>query len=399
VANYRQDPKTGLMLGSTGDGKTRIPTPNDLRAPSSRDHLTQRIDTDLLRTFEAFQTVVPALPEDLEPASSDETEPPAVPDPYTFDEYAQFGRATLDVVGPMVIAAPENSFTESGIATLHERDGSAVFEKQFAIPFLTSPARQEQFKTAIAAALPEAHFEFVRFREPLENLADPNQRPDIQDELTDNPLERFLVRTYQENQTRLQADGVHGKPKKADRAWADLFIVAKYDGRTVYLPVNIKCSEEKKSFDNTGGWATASFVVFGDSQKGSDKKSFYAAIAAGEISSDSVSDYYIWNFTKGNPQSGDQLCTASAHCSYLEFPSPEHKVFTCNPAQSFPLQVNTANAAAARTALSAAAAVSPSPPPMTLLDRRKAFSRMIIAKVREQALKDLESTEQALKAL
>lgn len=358
---YVQDRKTGQMKGSIGDGKNRIPTSADVAPTDAADVLSPDLDT----TVEAFHKLADSRHRIY---------------PYSFDEYFVFGNTVLESVGTVMLKSRANSFRRSGISTLYERNGSTTFEEEFAVPFLTDPMHQEAFRKAVNASLPEdSKFEFVMFREPLEALEDPNLTPD-------------LLEAFDPAAVRL---ATHRKDpaKRKTRAWSDIFIVGRYEGKTVYFPVNIKCSREGSSYDNTSSWFSAAYVILNDSTKGADKETFFTSLANGEFDDDSVTDYYFWNFTKGDPAKGDQLFTDVSHCSYLEFPDPDQKVFRYNKEQSFPLQIDMSKVAAAREEAKS------NPRPMSILQRKKMLARTIVDPIVPQAKRELAAAEAASKAL
>lgn len=316
MAKYVQDKKTGKMKGSIGDGKTRIPQASQQLLPLEDDYAPP---SDVPTIYDVFK---------------DEVKTPYVY-PYTYEEYSTFAVAALEKIGQHVVASKENSFRRSGITTLSGRNQSTVFEEEFAIPYLTNPANQARFKKIIEEAVGDSKFVFLKFREPRENSADPNIAEDILS--SDDPAALKLLET----------DTEENPAGDTTRAWADLFLVATYNDRTVYFPINIKCSSDN-SYDNTASWQAASFVVFNNSRRGRSREAFYAALQQGGIEDDAVNDYFFWNFTKGDPEKGDKLCTDSVVCSYLEFPDPADKVFRANTSQSFPLQINTSKVAEAR---------------------------------------------------
>lgn len=371
-----RDAKTGQLRGSVGDGKVRVPGPRDalvrLADPAPDDRIDEALSDPYACAFEQFSALAD---DDTLAASVTEIadrqarrEPPR----FQYEELREFGASAMDAMGTLVLESPENTGAFGAYAG---RSGSTDFEKDFAVPILTSEPAQPALREAIEASVPGNRFQFIRVRRLLEE-SDPDEQK----------IEQL------------------SEAEAKDRLWADLMIDATYDGQPVWLPVNLKATKAPKttragtpgavSAGNLCGWQGLAWALFGDYHVGAGREArpkFFQAVRERLFADARPSDYFVLDFAKGVPSSDDpRLTTGFSHTSVLDATWSPVPVIRFNSAQSVPLQINTSLAAEARRQ---------SGRPRSLLQRRKEFSEWLMTNMRDAARTEYEATTAALDAL
>lgn len=121
----------------------------------------------------------------------------------------------------------------------------------------------------------------------------------------------------------------------ASREWADIGIVFVWNGKEVFVPVNIKYTSGTTA-DNICGWKAFAYLLFLDYDKYKNEQNIWDAISGQKTSWDAMRDYFVWSFKHGGATG--KLFSSDSVFSLLGV-NPNKLTF--NNSQSFPVQAKS----------------------------------------------------------
>lgn len=166
------------------------------------------------------------------------------------------------------------------------------------------------------------------------------------------------------------------------RTMEDIAVGLIFDGSYHKERINVKATVGDTA-DNVGGWSALSYATWGEIGLFAKTKTKFKEAATTIPLTDSLHDYFLWVFYKGEDDGRDILLSQSLH----SFLGTSLDAFTINLSQSFPVQFSSKKA------------VSKDFVDHTIVEAKRDFIMMVFNKIEEYRRKEADDAAKVLNVI